>query len=204
MLCLCCARAVPVSELGPQATTGEMLVTPRHAGKTYTASLVAIDGARNITVAGWTMEPRQHDDLYYSAFGPNGRGCVYENPTPLPPRARVYTPAYAYTHTARRPLGSRGRESRGRGRGGNLDTICRPFQTHFTAHILGLGLNVTISQAFLRSLSPQPAVRCVLFLSFFFRECLSDSFTSIIHDSSVSSKAWRPGGCCPTGCVVQL
>ena len=59
------------------ATTGEMLINARGTvNRSFTATLVAIDGGRNLTVAEWTITPKRHSDLDSASNGPNGRDCA--------------------------------------------------------------------------------------------------------------------------------
>ena len=57
--------------------TGEMLFNATGgAGTNFSATLVAIDGSRNLTVAEWTITPKRHSDLDSTGNGPNGRDCA--------------------------------------------------------------------------------------------------------------------------------
>ena len=58
--------------------SGELLIIPGSGSDrtNFTATLVAIDGDRNLTVAEWSIAPKRHSDLDSTVNGPNGSDCA--------------------------------------------------------------------------------------------------------------------------------
>ena len=73
--------------------TGEMLVNAKRGtvGLNYTAQLIAVDGARMLTVAEWSISPKLHSDLDSASNGPNGRDCARGNQVDGDPFDGLYT-----------------------------------------------------------------------------------------------------------------